>query len=203
MTGRIAINLCGLLAGAALAGAAAAQDGSGDDDAYARAVWDRFAHDCRAVVDAVEPIVYTAGLYDEGGAGRSEDGLIGSASGSIQALMDGGEHAILLASVNGFREGRVVQCVLQIVRSTRRLGAIADIAREEAAAILGAPVAEAGGPVSEIGPLGLLGPDGDGETPQMLRFATEGFPPRAVISIQLLPQIAFLVLNVAQPNDAE
>lgn len=124
------------------------------------------------------------------------------ATAELEGVAPEGDFAILTAMVNVFEGGRSVQCIIQLPQPTYDLTGLSDIARDRAAEILGADVVIAGGRMNEIRMADGI-PEGIGDSTTYLRASTGGFPPDAVIMVQVMPVFASLTLSVTQADAAE
>ena len=184
----------------AVAGSAGAQD----VDA-ARALWDRFVGNCSAVVAATEPLIFAAGMNGGGGqAGRSDDGNVGMSSMMLEDPGNDGGPMVLIVTVNAFDEGRIVQCMMQVVQPVDDLSPLGAIARAEGGALLDGETQIAGGGLVEMtvdGGVPLVAPAGDEF--EIVRIATTEFPAHGMLTVQVLPQVVILGLSVVQPADTQ
>lgn len=178
-----------------------AQPAFAQDAADPAAVWERFVEDCSAVVAAPDPAMHaTSALGGSGGAGRTADGLVSTATVSLD-LPTGGSEATMIVTVNDFAAGRSVQCMLQMIQPDPALAGLAAISRERAGELIGPDVTAAGGPVAEISMAdGLPFPGGAPEA-EMLRFSDSGFPPQRILIVQSLPVAVILIFGVMQPAE--
>lgn len=169
----------------------------------ARTIWDRFAETCPPVVASADPATYATGLGGAGGGagggiGQSLDGRIRHSTLEMPDIAPDGGPAFLMTQVNRFDGGRTVQCMLQVVSLAESPAGLTDLARAEVGRVLGDGVAlvSAGGPI-----VGMELGDGSGMPitgTEMVRISTEGFPPDAVMTVQVLPQVVILTLFVAE-----
>ncbi len=171
------------------------------DEADPTAVWERFVDDCGAVVAAPDPAMHAASeLGGSGGAGRTADGLVSTATVSL-ALPTGGGQAIMIVTVNEFDGGRSVQCMLQMVQPDPALAELAAIAGERAGELMGEDVVAAGGPVAELELVDGVPVPGGAPEAEMVRFSDSGFPPERILIVQSMPMMVILMYGVAQPAE--
>lgn len=171
------------------------------DAADPAAVWERFVEDCSAVVAAPDPAMHAASaLGGSGGAGRTADGRVSTATVSLNLPAGGGE-ATMIVTVNDFADGRSVQCMLQMIQPDPALAGLAAISRERAGELIGPDVTAAGGPVAEINVVDGLPFPGAAPQAEMLRFSDSGFPPERILIVQSLPIMLLLIYGVMQPAE--
>lgn len=189
--------IIGLASTACLAQPASAQP-------VARAIWDRFVEICPVVVAADDPAIFAARLDGmEGAAGQTPDGAIRTSTMQIVDLGIDAQAAVLMTFVNSFAGGQAVQCMLQVIDPEPAPDGLAALVSEEAGRVLGedAQRVAVGGPAVAIRVDGGL-PAGLGESgeAEMMRVSTDdGFPPSAVINLQVVPRFVALTLNVLRP----
>lgn len=192
-----------LAAGLTLAALAAAP-AAAQTPPTAEAIWERFAGSCPAVVTAADPVTFATGIGDaEGAIGQSLDGRIRHSTVNLPDLDPDGGPAILMTQVNKFDGGRTIQCMLQVIGLDDSPAGLTDLMRAQAGRVLGedAELASAGGPIVGI-ELGSGGGSPINGT-EMLRISTEGFPPDAVMTVNVMPQVVILTLFVLQADGAE
>lgn len=170
------------------------------DDETVRAIWDYFAETCSAAVEAENPATFVARLEGSAGAaGQSADQALSVAMIQLDGPQVNLPHAMIHAMVNVFEGGRSVQCSLQLPRPEIDLSGLAEIARGQASDLLGGDVVFAGGSLAEIRMEdGMAADIGDQAT--YLRASRGGFPPDAVLMVQVMPVFASLTLTVSQAN---
>ena len=172
--------------------------------ADAQAVWDRFAEDCGALVEAADPAMFAVSQASgTGEAGQSADDLVSVSTQVLDDLPLGHGTAVLHVIVNAFPDGRSVQCMLQLPQPDPALAALDGIARQHASALLGSGMVMAGGPLAapelaerEGMPSGI-----DAQDVTFLRFSSGEFPPDAMLIVQVMPMFISLTYGVTQPAD--
>ena len=186
-------------AAVALAVAVGSPIAAAEPSAAAQAIWDWFAETCPAVLAAPDPVNYAGGLDDvSGGVGQTVDGRIRQGSLEVLTLPVGGSPALLMVHVNDYDGGRAAQCMLQLINTDETMDGLGDIARGQAEPLLGegGTLDSAGGPVMGVRTDGSsLGNMDDGE---MVRLSTGGFPPEAVLFVNVAPHFVMLSLNVVE-----
>ena len=202
MTCLSAVRAFAPVAAGCLCLAASVDAAAAEPSTHAEAVWTWFTEHCPRVVAAADP-VNTAATIDgvSGTVVQSLDGQVRHASLQITDASLHADVVLLFVSLNGFDEGRTVQCMLQLVNALDPLTGLTDLASGDAARLFDAETAleTAGGPVVgfAIGDGGPVDQDGAGT----VRISTAGFPPEAVLTVQNLDQLVMLSLHRLQPSE--
>jgi len=183
----------------AATGAIAAPALGGDADV--QGVWEIFAKNCAAIVEADDPVRYAGTqLGQSPAAGATADGSIAVGTILFEERPEGIDTMLLQTAVNRFEDGRTVQCMLQLFRPGPEWAGLAGIARDRVAAAFPNVPAITGGPM-----VPTIVPKDVSKGPELknvmsLRFASEGFPPRAVVTVQIVPNAITLIYRVDQPG---
>ena len=167
--------------------------------------WERFVEICLVAVADEDPVAAAEAVFGErGNSVRSEDGHLHGTALTFRDLMPSGDTAGLQVTVSNYQGGRTVQCTLQMLGDTEPMTDLVDIVREEAARVLGDQTALVahGGPLTRVRSDGFPAPQNNAE---MVRMATEGFPPRAELTAHFTPPFpahgyAELTLFVSQAD---
>ena len=203
MPNRMTQTARALAAGLVLA-VAGAPGAVAQQDLVAEEVWDRFAEICSAAVADDAPAMFLTRLDGvEGAASQSADGRVRNAVAEMTAPEFGDLQAVMTISVNDYDGGRAVYCMLQLIGPDGGPAGLGDVARDRAEQVLGAgeTLVSAGGPVTGAATDGRL--FGAQEGAEAVRVSTEGFPPRAVLHVQVSPRFTMLAVDVRQPAAAE
>ena len=182
---------------------AATLDAAAQPTAAAQAVWERFVGVCPAIATASDPMAQAGDIENaQGGFVHSGDDRIRTASLDLTDLHGYGMPAMLIVVVDDYEDGRTVDCMLQLTGGDADLSGLTDLARDDAARVLGDDAAL----VVAGGPLAASSADG-GSVPmpgaaQAVRITPDGFPPRAVLNAQVLPRLAVIRLHAVQARSA-
>lgn len=191
MAGRILITAAaaGILA---LSPPASAEDGSGSEQA-----WALFAETCRAVIAADDPARFTATeIGDEGTAGHTVDGMIAVGATAFAKPVPGVSAMSLQTTVNGFAGGRVVQCMLQLFQPDDSFTDLGEVAQARIAEDFPGLALAAGGPLDPASVIGAFSADTAGV--RLQSFSSEGFPPAAMVAVQVVPSVILLTYIVSR-----
>ena len=178
---------------------AATVDAAAQPTPAAQAVWERFVGVCPAIAAAGDPMAVAQDIENaQGGFVHSADDRIRTASLDLTDLHDYGMPAMLIVVVDDYDDGRTVDCMLQLAGGGADLAGLIDLARDDAARVLqdDGTLVVAGGPLAASSADGSFVPmTGAG---QAVRITSEGFPPRAVLNVQVLPLLAVMRLHTVQ-----
>lgn len=164
--------------------------------------WDGFAKNCTAIAAADDPVTKAAGLFGPPASGSvTEDGAIAVGSITIDNPSDSSNVLFIITTAQRFEDGRSVQCMVQLLRPEPAWRRIAAVARERATTSFPEVTVVAGGPLKPTFISDDLPPDSEFKDVTFQRFTSDDFPPHAMVTVQVLPQVIILNYLVHQAGD--